>query len=115
MSSSFPTVNQLRLAATGAAVAVGALAIHRGWLPDTVWSVAFCGVCAGLVMPKMSELARVVLRSAVSSLLLVVYFMSGMWRGASIADSAAITVLCLVPAVISVASYRRAKSNGVRP
>ena len=101
-----PTVNQLRWAATGTITAVGLLAIFRGWLPPSVWSLFFVALCMSITMPKLTARAWVALRAVAFGLFLVVYMKSGALQDESLGYSTAIIAMCLVPILIDLLRYQ---------
>ena len=106
-----PTVNQLRWAATGAVTAVGALAIVRGWLPPSLWSLFFVAFCMYVTMPKLSTRAWMLLRAMASGLFLVAYVRSGALQNESLGYSSAIFAAALTPILLDILQPDRAKKK----
>jgi hypothetical protein len=107
-----PTVNQLRWAATGTVTAVGPLAIMRGWLPPSAWSLAFVALCMSITLPKLSARVWMALRAVAFGLFLVIYVKSGALQDEPLGYSTAIVAMCLVPILIDVLRYQdRAKKS----
>jgi hypothetical protein len=108
-----PTVNQLRWAATGATTAVGLLAVVRGWLPPSIWSLAFVALCMSVAMPTLSARTWMALRAVTFGLFLGAYVASGALQDEPFGYSAAIVAMCLAPLLTDVFRYRARSKKSV--